>query len=384
MAHERLECLVGEVEFDLRTNVSNFAHDSRTNFPLVIFRTKTADVTGMFGSIGFAYLKGSKFDCDHKKWRLFADVINDMGYMLDIMSPHMYFGFAFMQCSSSLVKALVGVAGGATRASLVQHQAKNNNMADIQAKDGSQETLTNLIALCFSLLLVPFVADSSHLVWTLYLIFTVIHLFANYKGVKSLKIPIFNLTRFGIAVRRFLRSEGSLSLHVINDLEPVWFFSGCSFENRLNLGMPLKAHVKDLKSLRLLCQIYSGDKYILTIDSKTKGINISFDEESDNMTTLTACFQAFLLIQALDHENVDDNGNLDFRVDSLIKLVPHDGREGERRIELLMQLLRQSKSLAHDMFPSFLKELHTQGWDLSRCLISQGDWKYWLTNKEQE
>lgn len=329
----------------------------------------------MFGSIGFAYLKGSKFDCDHKKWRLFADVINDVGYMLDIMSPHMYFGFAFMQCSSSLVKALVGVAGGATRASLVQHQAKNNNMADIQAKDGSQETLTNLIALCFSLLLIPLVADNSNFVWSLYLIFTIIHLFANYRGVKSLKIPIFNLSRFGIAVRRFLRQEGSLGLHVINDLEPVWFFSGCSFGNRLNLGLPLKSHVNKLKLLQLLCEIYADDKYILTIDARSKGINVSFAENSDNMTTLTACFQAVLIIQALDMD-VNDNDNLDFRVQSLGRLA----QAGDRQIELL----KQSKSLVHDIFPSFLKEVHSQGWDLSRCLISQGDWKYSLINNKQE
>ena len=32
----------------------------------------------------------------------------------------------------------MGVAGGATRAALTQHQARCNNMADVSAKDGSQ------------------------------------------------------------------------------------------------------------------------------------------------------------------------------------------------------------------------------------------------------
>jgi len=35
-------------------------------------------------------------------------------------------------------QAVVGVAGGATRAALTQHQARRNNMADVSAKDGSQ------------------------------------------------------------------------------------------------------------------------------------------------------------------------------------------------------------------------------------------------------
>ncbi len=54
-----------------------------------------------------------------------------------------------------LLQAIVGCAGGATRAALTQHQARRNNMADVSAKDGSQETLVNLAALLVSLLLIP-------------------------------------------------------------------------------------------------------------------------------------------------------------------------------------------------------------------------------------
>ena len=35
-------------------------------------------------------------------------------------------------------QAVVGVAGGSTRAALTAHQARRNNMADVSAKDGSQ------------------------------------------------------------------------------------------------------------------------------------------------------------------------------------------------------------------------------------------------------
>ena len=46
------------------------------------------------------------------------------------------------------LQAIVGVAGGATRAALTQHQARRNNMADVSAKDGSQvNTYKLLIAL---------------------------------------------------------------------------------------------------------------------------------------------------------------------------------------------------------------------------------------------
>ena len=37
-----------------------------------------------------------------------------------------------------VLKSIVGVSGGATRAALTLHQARRDNMADVSAKDGSQ------------------------------------------------------------------------------------------------------------------------------------------------------------------------------------------------------------------------------------------------------
>ena len=195
----------------------------------------------MISSIGFAYLQGSKFDSDSKKWRLFADVINDLSYLFDLLSSYVAFGFTLMQCISSFIKSLVGVAGGATRASLVQHQARANNMADICAKDGSQETFTNLVALAVSLVLVPLVAGDMTIVWILYFSFAVFHLYANYRGIRCLKIPLLNLSRFGHAVDQYLK-EDSYDVNYVNDMEAVWFFQSCKFANRIKLGVPLHTH----------------------------------------------------------------------------------------------------------------------------------------------
>ena len=48
------------------------------------------------------------------------------------------------------MQSIVGVAGGATRAAMTQHQARRDNMADVAAKDGSQVTrlTTNIYKCC--------------------------------------------------------------------------------------------------------------------------------------------------------------------------------------------------------------------------------------------
>lgn len=48
---------------------------------------------------------------------------------LEIVSPLFPNYFLLLVCTGSLAKALVGVAGGATRATITQHQAIRNNMA---------------------------------------------------------------------------------------------------------------------------------------------------------------------------------------------------------------------------------------------------------------
>jgi hypothetical protein len=77
----------------------------------------------------------------------------------------------------------VGISGGATRSALTQHQAIKNNLADVSAKDSSQvklilknlnqtwlilkflfsekETLVNLGALLFNLVLLSYLKDSN-------------------------------------------------------------------------------------------------------------------------------------------------------------------------------------------------------------------------------
>ena len=337
------------------------------------------DATGTIGHITFAYLQGSQFDCDSKKWRLFADVINDLATFLDLLSPFLPIGFTLTQCLSSIVKSCVGVAGGATRASVVQHQAKANNMADIQAKDGSQETFTNLVALACSLLVVPLVTGDMIRVWCTYVFFTIIHLYANYRGIRHLKYPLLNMSRMGITVDRFLRQDNhhrqdksSLKVADVNDSEQVWFFIPCLFSKRIKTGVSLVSHVKDVQHLKKLRDIFKEDKYLLSVDWKKREINISFDESSDHMTSLEACFHAILLTLVVLFP--EENKDYGLRVQSLRKLTDKDEDA----------LLTASQKLTKDLFPLFMKELQSYGWDLTRCLVSRGEFKYSFSEASYE
>ncbi len=95
----------------------------------------------MIGRVAFTWLKGSDLDCNSKTWRFMADILNDAAICLDLISSHFPSLFLYIICVASICRSVVGVAGGATRAAITRHQARNNNIAEVQAKDGSQEVM---------------------------------------------------------------------------------------------------------------------------------------------------------------------------------------------------------------------------------------------------
>lgn len=125
-------------------------------------------------------------------------------------------------------------------------------MADVSAKDGSQETCVNLLASCFGLYILTLIEDNTwceyfllisilaersnnliifRYIWSLFCWVTVTHIYANYKAVKCLKLRTLNTSRFSLLVRDFLKYNNVNSVSRINDEESVilglGFNGGC-------------------------------------------------------------------------------------------------------------------------------------------------------------
>lgn len=61
-----------------------------------------------------------------KRWRLMADVLNDLAFCIDLTCAHLpQEFFVFCVCASSAMRAIVGVAGGGTRMAIVRHQVSS-------------------------------------------------------------------------------------------------------------------------------------------------------------------------------------------------------------------------------------------------------------------
>ncbi|XP_059174146.1 RUS family member 1-like isoform X2 [Physella acuta] len=330
------------------------------------------DGAGMLGRILFAWSKGIGLDSDAKRWRLFADILNDTAIFLDIISPSFGPYFTLVVCISGVCRSIVGVAGGATRASLTQHQARRNNMADVSAKDGSQETLVNLAALLCSLVLIPMVSGHQMVIWLLFLVFTCLHLFANYKAVTSVCMETISQSRLHFIAKHYLTKEEVLDVKTANHLEPVLF------PVKRPLAIKLGVSVGDLTrsiSFPSLMEVYerSMTGYILTIDYKRKCIDIALSQSSDTLDQIQACFHAELINFIIEQNRKGQELNAELK--KLGKLVEESQLAGSQNEELLKAVLKTSLHYTESNISSIAKELHVKGWVTEVVLLGANEWR---------
>jgi hypothetical protein len=167
------------------------------------------------GSILFSWRFSRYLDDDCKTWRFVADLFNDSAMLVGLVAPLLDGGWTTVLMSvSSVLSALCGVTGGATRGSITQHFARTNNVADVSAKDGSQETVVNLLGMAVGAWVITVLEthvsdDQTRLIyaWFLFAILTVVHLLANYRAVRVVRLRSFNAQRWEIVLDEWLATK---------------------------------------------------------------------------------------------------------------------------------------------------------------------------------
>ena len=214
------------------------------------------DGIGMFGSLLFSYVAGANFDVNVKEWRLFADVINDVGLTLDMLAPLAGpTGGTLVASLGAACKTICGLCAGATRASITAHFALQGNLADVSAKEGAQETAVTLIGLILGGFLAKQLGDQPQMAWAAFLLLTLIHVWANVQGVGSLTFETFNPQRARLTMRASWRAllikaakEGEESK------DEAGGYAGGYAPGRSDADLPLESELLDAVSPRTIAR----------------------------------------------------------------------------------------------------------------------------------
>uniref|UniRef100_A0A023F0A2 Putative conserved plasma membrane protein n=1 Tax=Triatoma infestans TaxID=30076 RepID=A0A023F0A2_TRIIF len=345
--------------------------------------------TGKLAGILFAWFSSSGLDAQCKKWRLFADVLNDIATLIELTLLPIYPSVSLrILCISTSMKAVVGVAGGATRAAITQHQAIKQNMADVSAKDGSQETCVNLIASLLSAVFLLTVVNTSML-WYLFLLMTFLHLYANYKAVKSLNFNTFNRERLLLVIQEYLSREIILPPIEINRRESVYLGFGlsdiklCGF--KIKSGHSFEKLMKNVCpfEIQLLTHMFKDRKYIIFIVAKKKTIHILLHHEHTCTDLIEAYYHAVLFAIGTSYLYNTDLELLKGRHPNehcLISKLKNDLISSKTNFLSGCQTSGSEVLMFIDQFAShgvqnFLKTLSKSGWDLERHLLEVKEWR---------
>ncbi|TGO45223.1 hypothetical protein BCON_0411g00060 [Botryotinia convoluta] len=178
--------------------------DSSASATHAVLLSILQESAGRISTILFAHRLGSALEPECKKYRLMADIFNDAAMILDCISPAFpKIPRVFLLSASSVCKSLCGVAAGSSKASLSAHFAKMGNLAELNAKDASQETLISLLGMLVGTFVVSKIS-SQVATWIALLTLLSIHLGTNYMAVRSVTMRTLNRQRANLVISSFL------------------------------------------------------------------------------------------------------------------------------------------------------------------------------------
>ncbi|KAK4235722.1 vitamin B6 photo-protection and homoeostasis-domain-containing protein [Achaetomium macrosporum] len=164
----------------------------------------TGDTISRIATILFAHRMGQAIEPECKFYRFLADLFNDSAQFLDLLTPALpYLPKLGVIVSAGVLRSLCGVAANASKASLSAHFALTGNLAELNAKEASQETVVSLLGMLAGSLVVRLVEDKQ-VVWMLMVFLAGVHLTMNYRAVRSVKMRSLNRQRATIVFREWL------------------------------------------------------------------------------------------------------------------------------------------------------------------------------------
>ncbi|KAG6094435.1 hypothetical protein E4U30_003356 [Claviceps sp. LM220 group G6] len=196
--------------------------NSSATFALLI--TILKDAMSRIATIAFAHRFGLRIEPDAKRYRFLADIFNDTAFFLELCSPYLASsGKLAVLAVGEALRALCGVAAGASKAALSVHFAKHDNLAELNAKEASQETAVGLVGLLVGTLVVKVVQDPASVVY-LMIVLVLAHLWMNYLGVRSVCMTTLNRQRATILFQEYMKTGVVLTPEQVAQRERIVFW----------------------------------------------------------------------------------------------------------------------------------------------------------------
>lgn len=381
------------------------------------------DGVGMVGGLIFTYLGAKSFGSNLKGWRLFADCINDVGLTLELISPLLPKDYFLPLLSAGCIcRSMCGVAAGATRAALMQHFSKSGtNIADLSAKEHSQETIVTLAGMVLGALLVEAIdgPQRAAYTWMLFVALTIVHVYANWQGVAGLVLRSLNVQRTHLLANCFLHSNDRLTTPPMGaDGKPTPAAAAAvaatvlspseiarkecllwTDPSGIELGACFHETLMTLSKLDEMLALHHTAKsdssasgegafpYLLVPSPSGRTIRILLDEHVTDRQLVRAIFHAICFRRRLravnHHPQWESDPWWSTRMVRRLAIYcdPHSWRarnpfRTRRPLPLATRTAaHEAAEETHQYFDAFYSGLQQKGWDTEHVILNAGDWR---------
>ncbi|CAN1351896.1 Protein root UVB sensitive 1, chloroplastic [Linum perenne] len=241
---------------------------------------------------------GRHFDVNPKGWRLFADLLENGAFGLEMLTPAFPHLFVFIgavagagRSAASLIqmtcdKVNLCTLQASTRSCFYAGFAAQRNFAEVIAKGEAQGMVSKFIGIMIGIAVANYIGSSTPLALATFSVVTVIHMYCNFKSYQSIQLRTLNPYRASLVFSEYLLSGQAPPIKDVNDEEPVFAampfldtnsknravsdalsseakHAAADIERRLQLGSKLSEVVYNKDDALALFSLYRDEGYIL-------------------------------------------------------------------------------------------------------------------------
>ncbi|XP_015085810.1 protein root UVB sensitive 1, chloroplastic [Solanum pennellii] len=229
---------------------------------------------------------GRHFDVNPKSWRLFADLLENAAYGLEILTPAFPHLFVPIGAVAGAGRSAASLIQAATRSCFYAGFAAQRNFAEVIAKGEAQGMVSKAIGIMLGIALANCTRSSTSLALASFGVVTWIHMFCNLKSYQSIQLRTLNPYRASLVFSEYLLSGLVPSVKEVNDEEPLFPAAILNLKaayetqtevlsvhakqaaagilRRLQLGSKLSDVATSQEDVLALFELYKNEGYILT------------------------------------------------------------------------------------------------------------------------
>ncbi|KAF3439401.1 hypothetical protein FNV43_RR17679 [Rhamnella rubrinervis] len=230
---------------------------------------------------------GRHFDVNPKGWRLFADMLENAAFGMEMFTPACPHLFVQIGAIAGAGRSAAALIQAATRSCFYAGFAAQRNFAEVIAKGEAQGMVSKSIGIVLGISLANCIGSSTILAFVSFSVVTWVHMFCNLKSYQSIKLRTLNPYRASLVFSEYLISGQAPPVKDVNDEEPLFPAllslnvkamnkgesnvlsseakdAAAAIENRLQLGSKLSDVVNNKEDVLALFSLYKNEGYILT------------------------------------------------------------------------------------------------------------------------